>query len=65
MYNNNQLTEQFIMAANGDASKLTFRVDIEGVIKGYHAFKVRPILGEELQSRREPQNGYDSHTVAV
>jgi len=38
---------------------------IFGVIKGYHAYKVKPIVGASFKCLAEPDNPYDDKAVAV
>ena len=41
---------------------------VESVIRGHHEYKSiwsDPMLGEELECKREPGNSHDTHAVAV
>ena len=40
-------------------------IKLEGVIKGYHFFKVKPNIGEVLNVEREEGNEYDPHALLV
>ena len=44
------------------------RFSVESVIRGYHEYKSiwsDPMLGEELECKRESGNSHDTHAVAV
>ena len=50
------------MAASTESSE-TF-IQIESFVRGYHAIW-NPVIGEELQLKREPENTRDGYAVAV
>ena len=41
--------------------------EYESVVRGHHVYKAiwSPIVGEELEMCREPENRYDRHAVAL
>ena len=43
------------------------RVEFSSVIRGHHVYKdiFMPAIGKILQSRREPDNSYDSFAIAI
>ena len=53
------------MAASTESSE-TF-IQIESFVRGYHAYMDiwNPVIGEELQLKREPENTRDGYAVAV
>ena len=40
-------------------------IRIYGVVKGYHAYRVKPRVGEVLVCKMEPENTYDKKAVRV
>ena len=50
-----------------DSSLCEDRFEFSSVIRGHHVYKdvFTPVIGKILQSRREPDNSYDSFAVAI
>lgn len=44
---------------------MSITITIKSCIKGYHVYKVRPAIGEEVVIRLEPDNPYDRMCQAI
>ena len=47
------------------ANMVMREIRVYAVVKGYHAYKVKPEVGDVLECHKEPLNSHDSKAVKV